>query len=236
MKFACLIEPPFNFRRPDGNVDGCDVALARMLSEELGAGPFEPIETEFAELLPGVAEGLWRMTTGLFATEERRKTAAFSRPVWALPDGLLVQRGNPLGLTGYRSAMDTTDCRLAVIRDQFQHRTAAAFGMPEERFAIFETYRQAAEAVRDGRADTYASVGKAHDGFLARHPDWELETVTVPREEKVPAFGCLAFAHADTDFRQEVDTVLERYIGSPAHRTMMAKYGFSDAEIDLLIA
>lgn len=236
MKFAYLIEPPFNFRRPDETVDGCDVALARMLSEELESGPFEPIKTEFADLLPGVAEGRWRMTTGLFATDERKQTAAFSRPVWALPDGLLVQQGNPLGLTGYRSATKTATCRLAVIRDQFQHRTAAAFGMPEERLAIFETYTEAAEAVRDGRADAYASVGKAHDGFLDQNPDWALETVTVPRKEKEPAFGCLAFAQSDTDFRQTVDALLEIYIGSAEHRTMMAEYGFSDAEIDLLIA
>ncbi len=61
------------------------------------------METEFAELLPGVAAGRWRMTTGLFATEERTKIAIFSRPIWALADGLLVRKGNPKSLTGYRA-------------------------------------------------------------------------------------------------------------------------------------
>lgn len=71
MKFAYLIEPPFNFRQDDGSLSGCDVELARHLASKLDAGAFEPIETEFAALLPGLAEGRWRMTTGLFATEAR---------------------------------------------------------------------------------------------------------------------------------------------------------------------
>ncbi len=29
MKFAYLIEPPFNYREDDGTVTGCDVELAR---------------------------------------------------------------------------------------------------------------------------------------------------------------------------------------------------------------
>lgn len=77
MKFAYLIEPPFNHRREDGTVTGCDVELAKTVFESIGAGLFEPVETEFAELLPGVADGRWRMTTGLFATEERRQIAGF---------------------------------------------------------------------------------------------------------------------------------------------------------------
>jgi len=65
---------------------------------ELGIADFKPVETEFAELLPGLSDGRWRMSTGLFGTEERRKSAQFSRPIWALPDGLLVTKSNPLRL------------------------------------------------------------------------------------------------------------------------------------------
>lgn len=31
------------------------------------------------------------MTTGLFSTEERKKMTLFSKPIWELPDGLLVK-------------------------------------------------------------------------------------------------------------------------------------------------
>jgi polar amino acid transport system substrate-binding protein len=235
MKFAYLIEPPFNYREPDGSVTGCDVELARTVLAALVIDPFEPVETEFAALLPGVAAGRWRMTTGLFATEERRQHASFSRPIWALPDGLLVAKGNPKGLGGYAVVAQRGDCRLAVIRDQFQHRSAVEFGIPTDRIVIFETYAEAAKAVETGVVDAYASVARAHSGYLAQNPELRAELVTVPAHEKAPAFGSFAFAKDDDRFRHSVDEVLEAYIGSPTHRAMMAKYGFADSEIDLLV-
>lgn len=234
MKFAYLIEPPFNRKRDDGTVTGCDVELARVVFDAIAAGPFEPVETEFAELLPGVAEGRWRMTTGLFATGERRQIAAFSRPVWALPDGLLVAAGNPLGLSGYKSVAACKTCRLAVIRDQFQHRSAVELGVPEDRIMIFETYTEACHAVRDGKADAYASVARAHTGFLEQHPELSLDVVVAPASEKQPAFGSFAFSKQDDELRRKVDAVLADYLGSSEHRRMMAWFGFSDAEIDLV--
>lgn len=234
MKFAYLIEPPFNYTRGDGTVTGCDVELARTVFDAIGARPFEPVETEFADLLPGVAEGRWRMTTGLFATEERRQIAAFSRPVWALRDELLTATGNPLGLSGYKSVAACKSCRLAVIRDQFQHRSAVQFGVLEDRILIFETYTEACHAVRDGKADVYASVARAHTGFLEQHPDLDMEVVVVLDSENQPAFGSFAFCKQDHELRQQVDAVLAEYLDSPEHRAMMAGFGFSDTEIDLV--
>lgn len=234
MKFAYLIESPFNYREDGGSVSGCDVELARTVFDKLGVREFELVETEFAALLPGVADGRWQMTTGLFATAERRRHAAFSRPIWALPDGLLVRKGNPRRLCGYASVAAGRGCRMAVIRDQLQHRSAVEFGVPEARIAIFQTYAQAAAAVHDGAADAYASVARAHAGFIERNSDLDLELVTVPATEKPPAFGSFAFAKSDVRLREDVDKILDAYIGSREHRAMMAGFGFSDAEIDLV--
>lgn len=235
MKFAYLIEPPFNHIDPNGHVTGCDVDLARHVLSELGIEEFVPVETEFAELLPGLATGRWRMTTGLFATEERRVHARFSRPIWALPDGLLVRRDNPVRLTGYISVANDNAAVLAVVRDQFQHRSAVEFGIPHARIRIFETYREAAIAVRDGLADAFASVGRAHDGFIDRNPDWSLENRTIPAAEKSPAFGSFAFSLSDAELCDAVDRVLSTFLGSDAHRLTAARYGFTDAEVDLVV-
>ena len=236
MKFAYLIEPPFNHVDADGRVTGSDVELARHVFRELGIADFEPVESEFADLLPGLADGRWRMTTGLFGTDERKRFARFSRPIWALPDGLLVANGNPLKLAGYRSIADNPRARLAVIRDQFQHRSAIAFGVGEDRIAIFETYAEAAQAVRDGKADAYASVGRAHTGFIARNLDWSMDIVPVPAIEKPPAFGSFAIGLNDQRFLREVDAVLSTFLGTTAHRAMVAPFGFSDEEVDVLMA
>lgn len=197
-----------------------------------GHGEFEPVETEFAQLLPGVADGRWRMTTGLFATDERRRLASFSRPIWALSDGLLVREGNPLKLTGYRSAADSDGCLLAVVRDQVQHRSAVERGMPDDRIRVFDTYADAAQAVLDGRAHAYASVARAHSGFLESEEGQGLEAVTVEANEKELAFGAFAFNKSDTELLQAIDDALAAYLGSHDHRAMMKRFGFSDVEIN----
>ena len=231
-RFTYLQEPPFCFTTADGTVAGCDVELARHVVGELGLGQFQPIEANFAELLPGLAQGRWQMTTGLFVTEERRRSVRFSRPIWALHDGLMVAAGNPRGLSGYRSLSAHPSARLAVIAGQVQHETALALGVPPARIALFGTQEEAALGVANGEADAYASVAAAHRGYIDRVGARGLDVVDVPVEEKAPAFGAFAFAIEAEAMRQAVDGVLADYLGTPAHRECMRRYGFTAAEVD----
>ncbi len=130
---------------------------------------------------------------------------------------------------------DTTQCIVAVIRDQFQHRSAVEFGVPDERILIFENYAEAADAVENGSAAAYASVARAHSGFLEQNPEMNLELIPIPTSEKQPAFGCFAVAKSDDKFRHCINEILAAYIGSQQHRTLMARFGFTNSEIDLLI-
>ena len=103
MRFAFLQEPPFCFTDGSGNLSGCDAMLAQKLCQMLELDAFSAVETEFANLLPGLVDGQWDITTGLFISDERKKHVDFSRPIWVLQDGLLVAKGNPRDFTGYRS-------------------------------------------------------------------------------------------------------------------------------------
>ena len=235
MKFAYLIEPPFNFLDENGHVTGCDVELARHVFNALDITHFDPVETEFEELLPGLNDHRWRMTTGLFATAERKQTALFSRPIWALSDGLLVKANNPSKIDGYKSIAVNPNVRLAVICDQFQHRSAIEFGISPAQISIYETYRETAMAVKNGIVDAYASVGKAHCGFMAQNPSWYVTEVVVPFKEKPPAYGCFAFHLHDTELRDNVNTFLNNFLGSKEHRKMVAAFNVSDADVDLLM-
>ncbi len=213
---------------------GTDVELAKFIVKLIGLGEMQLVETEFANLLPGVASGQWRMTTGLFATEKRRKLALFSDPIWALPDGLLVAKGNPLELSGYGSISAKSNSTLAVVRDQVQGQTALSLGIPDNRIRVFETYKRAARAVESGSVDAYASVARAHSGYLDVNPTVSCEVVIIPTTEKPPAFGCYAFSHSDDELCNRVNEVLRSYLGSASHREMMRSFGFTDSEIDCL--
>jgi polar amino acid transport system substrate-binding protein len=231
LRFAFLEEPPFCFRASDGAVAGCDVELARLVAQQIGVEPFVPVETEFAQLLPGLADGRWDMTTGLFDTQARRRTAAFSRPIWRLADGLLVRSGDSRPIKGYSSIAATHGMRLGVVRDQIQHQTALGLGVGAERIEIFGGYDKAAAAVATGAVDAFASVASAHRAHLTRGDVSGLTVAEIPEREKMAERGAFAFAIDETELRDAVDKVLVGYLGSAAHRAMMARYGFSAEEV-----
>lgn len=235
MKVAYLIEPPFNYLDETGAVTGCDIELARYVYDQLGINKVEFIETEFAQLLPGLARGDWQMTTGLFASPERQKNALFSRSIWALPDGLLVRAEDAHRIAGYRSLATAGDLKIAVICDQVQHRTGLDLGIAPDRFLVFETYANAARAVQDGTATAFASVARAHEGFIKQNHALSLAAVEVPVCEKPPAFGCFAFARTAKELRDDIDQALNHFIGAPEHRRLMRGYGFDGDDIDRLL-
>jgi polar amino acid transport system substrate-binding protein len=233
--FAYLQEPPFCFRDGDGAARGCDVELAQAVLAMAGCGTFEPVEAEFAQLLSGLLEQRWMMTTGLFVIDERRARVDFSRPIWALHDGLLVRADNPRGIAGYGSLAGDRSAVLGVIVEQVQHATALRLGVPADRIRLFRTQDEAASAVADGRVDAYASVAAAHRGYLVDRPDAALAVVDVPVAEQPPAYGAFAFAKESRSLRDAIDAALAAYLGSPEHRALMSRYGFTAAEVDRIL-
>lgn len=227
--FAYLDEPPFCWPAAGGAAQGCDVELVTAALQALGVSEFEQQLTTFAELLPGLASGRWTLTTPLFITAERQKLVDFSRPVWALADGLLVRTADRERLTNYRAVAGAT-ARLVVVGGQVQEQAGLAAGIAAERVIRVATQEEAVAAVRNGDADAYASVAMAHRGYLARQPDDKLTVVTVPADEGSPAAGAFAFGKQHAALQERFDATLNNLIGSDWHRAMMARYGFPVGE------
>lgn len=58
----------------------------------------------------------------------------------------------------------------------------------------------------------------------------------MPSSEKPPALGSFAFGLNDADLLNEVDEVLSQFLGTLAHRKMVASFGFSTDEVDMVAA
>jgi polar amino acid transport system substrate-binding protein len=220
MKFAWIEEPPFNFRK-GGDVTGCDVEVARTVFAALGE-TLEPEETEFADLLPGLQDGRWDVTTGMFVTPERARRAHFTMPIWSLRDGLLVKARDAGAITGYRGIAEAGG-KLAVLAGQVQRETALRLGMPEAAIVTLQGYDEAAQAVADGRLLAYASVELAHRAYVARHPMSGLTCVAVPEKEKPADAG--GFACRTAEIRDRLESLLRRFIGSDEHLRLLRDFG-----------
>ena len=88
--------------------------------------------TTFPELIPGLIDGRWHMTTGIFITDDRAEVLDYTLPIWAAPDGFIVRPGDAARLTSYE-AIATAGATLAVVSNQVQSQTARSAGIPQDR-------------------------------------------------------------------------------------------------------
>jgi polar amino acid transport system substrate-binding protein len=116
-----------------------------------------------------------------------------------------------------------------------QEQRALAAGLAPARVLQVATQPEAVEAVRAGRADAYASVAMAHRGFLRAAPDAELAVVDFGADGGALAEGAYSFSKSNADLKRAFDTALGQFLGSPAHRAIMRRYDFTDADVDRVL-
>lgn len=235
---AYIDEPPFGMSNPSGCASGSDIELAEQILRAIGVRVVECRLTTFSELLSGVAAGHWDINVPLFVTVERAELVAFSAPVWALYDGFLVRTGTPKHLTSYERLARAADALLGVITGQVQHDAARRAGVPESRIRQYEYQQEAIDALLEGRIDAYASTALGNRTLVQRIGNAALTAVshdlTAPTPHAPPK-GAFSFAKANADLRNEFDIQLRKYLGSPDHRSKMARYGLTAMEIDPVV-
>lgn len=232
--FAYIEEPPFA-ATVDGKPSGSDVDVARAVLAKMGVTDVETRKKEFSELLPGVAAGQWTMNTALFVTPERCKVVAYSNPIWALVDGMIVRAGNPKRISSYASVA-TSDARLGVVAGTAQIKTARAAGVPSDRIIEFGAQEDIIAAIKAGRVDAYPNTSLGHRALLAtsKDPAVELAQPFEPPMENGHAkagFGAFSFSHANSAFIARFNAELAKFLGSEEHRSIVAKYGIGNEEI-----
>jgi len=227
---AYLDEPPFGIPPGAGaRPSGCDVEVAHRVLAEAGATEIEFELTTFPELIPGLVEGRWHVSTAMFITDERAPLVDFSRPVWAAADGFIVRRGEEGRFGSYEDIARADEATLAVVTGQVQRHTARDAGVPAERIIEFVDQEAAAEAVRQRRADASASTAVGNVAYVERAGDGGLVAIAdrpIGAERPQP-LGAFAFSKETPELTTAFDAVLARYLGTAEHLALMARHGFA---------
>ncbi|WP_419686947.1 transporter substrate-binding domain-containing protein [Burkholderia theae] len=235
VRIAYIEEPPFYWTGDDGTVTGADIELAEVVLRAIGVTEIEYHPTSFDALLPGVQAGRWDMNVPIFVTAERAQHVAFSVPVWAIGDGFLVQAGNPKALTSYAAVAARGDARLGCVAAQVQIDSARSAGVRDDQIVVFKDQPDAVAALLAGQIDAYASTAIGNRVVAGAN-----EGVAAVAHERgagaaAPA-GAFSFSRNNDALVQAVNGKLREYLGSADHRERMAKYGFTRAEIDGVVA
>lgn len=235
VRIAYVEEPPFYWTGDDQAIVGADVELAEVVLRAIGVTSIEYQLTTFAELLPGVSEGRWDMNVPIFVTEERTQQVAFSRPVWALGDGFVVQQGNPKLLTSYEAVAARGDARLGLIPGQVQVDSAKAAGVEDGQIILFKDQSEVIAALQAGTIDAFAATALGNSAIAGAHAGLESVAHAMDKNGKTPV-GAFSFSKTNQRLLQAVNKQLRVYLGSADHRARVAKYGITATEIDSVVA
>ncbi|QPF83900.1 transporter substrate-binding domain-containing protein [Bradyrhizobium genosp. L] len=235
VRIAYIEEPPFYWTGDDGRPTGADIELAKVVMRAIGASDIEYHRTSFAEFLPGVQEARWDMNVPIFITAERGRQVDFSVPVWTIGDGFLVRSGNPKALTSYGAVAARGDVRLGLIAAQVQVDSAKAAGVRDDQIVLFKDQPEAIAAMLVGRIDAFAGTALGNRTAASANPALDSVDVDVGKSA-AELIGGFSFSKGNPGLLQAVNAELRRYLGTPDHRARVAKYGFTPAEIDGVIA
>ena len=235
VRMAYIEEPPFYWTGDDHRATGADIELADVVLRAIGVSSIEHHLTSFEEFLPGVQEGRWDMNVPIFVTEERARQVSFSVPVWTIGDGFLVRSGNPKALTSYEAVAARSDARLGLIPAQVQFVSAKSAGVSDGQIILFKYQAEAVAALLAGKIDAFAATALGNRTTAAGNP--ALGAVDVDTGKSgAELIGAFSFSKSNPSLLQAVNGQLRQYLGTPGHRARMAKYGFTRAEIDSVIA
>jgi len=230
LRVGYALEPPFAYLDASGRVTGEAPEVWRVVAQELNGGPVIWEHVEFGSLIHELEAGrIDVIATGLFATPERAKRLAFSHPTARVCPALLVQAGNPLQLRSYADVAAHPQARLLVVAGAVEGEQAVLAGVPAARLRAFPDAESALVALQQHAADALALSAVSLRRALAGAGNHGLELV--PQAQGVAGLPAFAFRPADHALREAADSVLEGFLGSERHATLIARFGFSRAEL-----
>lgn len=241
VRIGYAVEAPYAFVDGQGRVTGESVEVARHVAEVLGIRRVVWVQTEFGRLVPELLAGRFDVVAaGMFITPERARRVAFSEPTFHVRQGLLVRRGNPLGIHAYEDAIAREGLEVAVLTGSVEEGLLRRMGLAERRLVRVPDATTGRAAVETGAADALALSALTLRRMAAWPAAGETEIVAPFRQPRVDTvgllgYGAFAFRPADRPLRERWNQVLARYVGSPEHRTLLVRFGFTDEDLPGLV-
>lgn len=223
---------PYAYATDKGILVGADADMAREIVKRLGIEQMDGVLTEFASLIPGLRAGRFDIVLATFITPKRCEQAAFSEPIYAIGQALIVRAGNPKKIQSYDDLTRRPDLKFSVMSGAVQASWTKALGIAEDRVSSYPDVTSAVAAVRTGRADAFGiSALTARRAVEAAGKDAGVELVAGFKDPIIdgkPArgYGAFAFRKEDAGLLAAFNEVLKGLVGTPKHLEIIGAYGF----------
>ncbi len=226
VRIAIGNEPPYTELKSDGTVSGAAPDVARAVFKKLGIDKLEPVVSEYGAMIPGLQAGRFdAVTAGLFMKPQRCNAVAYSEPVLCDAEAFLVKKGNPKGLTSFKSIAESSDATIGAPGGGTEERLSLEAGVPRSRVIVVPDPQSGLTMLQQGRIDVY-SLPVLSINSLAENAGDDVEVVA-PVEDSPIACDGAAFPKGATALRDAFDEKLAELKESGEFAKIVEPYGFS---------
>jgi polar amino acid transport system substrate-binding protein len=202
-------EPPYSILSSNGEFTGAEPDIAKLIFSRLGVPKVSGTPVDFAALIPGLQAGHFDMVAaGLYIRPDRCKVVPFSRPLLCSGEGLLVKKGNSLGITTYQSIVEKK-ARFGGLSSGIEVKRALDVGVPRDHVLGATDIVNALKLLQDGRVDALGFPEMSLSKALESTDGSQFELIRAVSGEPVGCSGA-AFNQQDRDIRDAFDSELDK--------------------------
>lgn len=225
-------QAPYSYRQPDGEMAGTEYEIAREIFRRLKINSVIAHTTEWGSLIPGLkAKRFDVIGAAMYIRPKRCDQVAFTDPHFQDYTGLIIAKGNPKGIKTYDDLRTNSDVIASATQGGVSEQILTAFGVPKERIKSFPGLPEQLEGLKSGRIDVVV-LGSA-DAMVVARKESGLDALvfnTPPVIDGKPHidYASFAFRLEDVTLFEAFNAELNKFIGSDAHKAILAKHGLSD--------
>ena len=195
-------QPGFGLLNPDGEPEGFDVEIAKIIVKELGIdeGDIEWVESISKNREDFIINGTADFIVATYTiNDDRKQKVAFAGPYYVAGQDIMVKKDDT-SITGKDSLAGKRVCSVTGSTPAERIKTE----IPQAKLTLFGTYQECVEAMRNGQVDATSTDNIILLGLIEKAPD-EFKLVDKPFSTEPYGIGV---KKDDTDFRNFINDVL----------------------------
>jgi len=200
-------QPLFGQKNLEGNLEGFDVEIAKIIAGELGIQPsgIEWVESVSANREPFIQQDKVDFVVATYTINDKRKQVVdFAGPYYVAGQDIMVKKGNPLGIKGPDDLAGKKVCSVTGSTPAENIRT----NYPDAKLTEFDVYSKCAEALKNGQVEAVTTDNVILLGLISKDQE-AFELVGKPFTKEPYGIGV---KKGDTQFRTFINDTLEKAV------------------------
>ncbi|HEV3013064.1 MAG TPA: glutamate ABC transporter substrate-binding protein [Actinomycetota bacterium] len=198
-------QPLFGLKNLEGNPEGFDVEIAKLIAGEMGiaADKVKFIEAVSANREPFIQQDKVDFVVATYTINDKRKEVVdFAGPYYEAGQDIMVAKGNPEGIGGPDDLAGKKVCSVTGSTPAENIRT----NYPDADLTEFDVYSKCAEALKNGQVQAVTTDNVILLGLISQDEE-SFELVGEPFTKEPYGIGV---KKGDTEFRNFINDTLQK--------------------------